>query len=99
MCIRDRAMAKLNHPNLMAVYDFGNVKGMLFIVMEFVKGKALYYSPRIANKSTQKQPSNSFYKLRKASLTLTKMASSIGTLSLQTSFSSQTRPLKSVTSA
>ncbi len=39
-----KAMAKLNHPNLMAVYDFGNADGMLFIVMEFVKGKALYYS-------------------------------------------------------
>jgi len=39
-----KAMAKLNHPNLMAVYDFGNVEGMLFIAMEFIKGKALYYS-------------------------------------------------------
>ncbi len=39
-----KAMAKLNHPNLMAVYDFGDVNGMLFIAMEFVKGKALYYS-------------------------------------------------------
>jgi|GEM_PF-5229701 len=39
-----KAMARMNHPNLMAVYDFGNVDGMLFIAMEFVKGKALYYS-------------------------------------------------------
>ena len=39
-----KAMAKLNHPNLIGVYDFGDIDGMLFIVMEFVEGKALYYS-------------------------------------------------------
>jgi len=39
-----KAMARLNHPNLISVYDFGDIDGMLFIVMEFVHGKALYYS-------------------------------------------------------
>ena len=39
-----KAMARLNHPNLIAVYDFGDIDGMLFIIMEFVLGKALYYS-------------------------------------------------------
>ncbi len=39
-----KAMAKLNHPNLIGVYDFGDVDGMLFIIMEYVQGKALYYS-------------------------------------------------------
>ncbi len=39
-----RAMARLNHPNLIGVYDFGTVDGMLYIVMEFVAGKPLYYS-------------------------------------------------------
>ena len=39
-----KAMAKLNHPNLIGVYDFGEIDGMLFIIMEFVNGKALYYS-------------------------------------------------------
>lgn len=39
-----KAMARLNHPNLMSVYDFGEANGMLFIAMEFVRGKALYYS-------------------------------------------------------
>lgn len=39
-----KAMARLNHPNLIGVYDFGDVDGMLFIIMEHVKGKALYYS-------------------------------------------------------
>ena len=33
------AMAKLNHPGLVAVYDFGKTRnGMLYIVMEFVDG-------------------------------------------------------------
>lgn len=39
-----KAMARLNHPNLISVYDFGDVGGMLYIIMEFVHGKALYYS-------------------------------------------------------
>jgi len=39
-----KAMARLNHPNLIAVYDFGDVDGMLYIVIELVQGKALYYS-------------------------------------------------------
>ncbi len=39
-----KAMARLNHPNLISVYDFGSVNGMLFIVMEFVPGKSIYHS-------------------------------------------------------
>jgi serine/threonine protein kinase len=39
-----RAMARLNHPNLIGVYDSGTVAGMLYIVMEYVAGKPLYYS-------------------------------------------------------
>jgi serine/threonine protein kinase len=39
-----RAMAKLNHPNLIGVYDFGEVDGMLFIIMEFVPGQSLYHA-------------------------------------------------------
>jgi serine/threonine protein kinase len=39
-----KAMAKLNHPNLIGVYDFGEVDGMLFIIMEYVPGKSLYHS-------------------------------------------------------
>ena len=39
-----KAMARLNHPNLIAVYDFGSVNGMLFIVMEFVPGKSIFHS-------------------------------------------------------
>ena len=39
-----RAMAKLNHPNLIGIYDFGQVNGMLFLIMEFVNGKSLFHS-------------------------------------------------------
>jgi hypothetical protein len=39
-----RAMARLNHPNLIGVYDSGAVDGMLYIVMEYVPGKSLYHS-------------------------------------------------------
>ena len=39
-----KAMARLNHPNLISVYDFGEVNGMLYIVMEFVPGKSIYHS-------------------------------------------------------
>ncbi len=39
-----KAMARLNHPNLIGVYDFGEVMGMLYIVMEYVPGKSLYHS-------------------------------------------------------
>lgn len=39
-----KAMAKLNHPNLIGVYDFGEVSGMLFIIMEYVPGCSLHHS-------------------------------------------------------
>jgi serine/threonine protein kinase len=39
-----KAMAKLNHPNLVQVFDFGNIDGMLYIVMELVPGRSLFDS-------------------------------------------------------
>jgi serine/threonine protein kinase len=36
-----RTMARLNHPNLIGVYDSGIVDQMLYFVMEFVPGKSL----------------------------------------------------------
>ena len=39
-----KAMAKLNHPNLIGIYDFGEAEGMPYIVMELVNGKSLYHS-------------------------------------------------------
>ena len=37
-----KAMAKLNHPNLIGIYDSGDTSGMLYIVMELVVGTSLY---------------------------------------------------------
>lgn len=36
-----KAMARLNHPNLTSVFDTGEIKGMPFIVTEFVAGQSL----------------------------------------------------------
>lgn len=37
-----QATARLNHPNIINTYDFGEEAGQLFIVMELVKGRSLY---------------------------------------------------------
>ncbi len=39
-----KSMAKLNHPNLTGIYDFGQIDGMLYIVMEMVHGQSLYHA-------------------------------------------------------
>src|SRR5687767_7826866 len=36
-----RALAKLNHPNIVVVHEFGQVNGFAFFVMEFVDGLTL----------------------------------------------------------
>jgi eukaryotic-like serine/threonine-protein kinase len=35
------ALAKLNHPNIGAIYEFGNDAGVDFLVMEFISGLTL----------------------------------------------------------
>ncbi|MEP4078053.1 protein kinase domain-containing protein [Haloferula sp.] len=39
-----KAMARLIHPNLIGVFDSGDVDGLLYIVMEYVDGKSLHHS-------------------------------------------------------
>ncbi len=36
-----QAAARLNHPNILPVYDFGEWQGAFFIVMQYVEGKTL----------------------------------------------------------
>jgi hypothetical protein len=36
-----RALASLTHPNIVAVYDFGEVQGRFYLLMEFVDGPTL----------------------------------------------------------
>ena len=37
-----KAMARLNHSNLVGIYDFGDIDGMLFIIMEYIPGRSLF---------------------------------------------------------
>lgn len=37
-----KAMARLNHSNLVGIYDFGDLDGLLYIVMEYVPGRSLH---------------------------------------------------------
>ncbi len=41
-----RTMARLRHPNLIEVHDFGEIKGYLYLIMDFVDGKSLHHSAR-----------------------------------------------------
>ena len=36
-----RALAKLNHPNIVTIHDFGQADGLFFLLMEFVDGMTL----------------------------------------------------------
>ena len=36
-----RALARLHHPNIVAVFDFGEVQGNFYLLMEFVDGLTL----------------------------------------------------------
>src|SRR5512139_2529657 len=47
-----QAAAKLNHPNIVAVYDAGEVDGLPFIVMELVEGASLRDYPPSTQEDT-----------------------------------------------
>lgn len=36
-----RALAKLNHPNIITVFDFGKIQGLYYFVMEYIDGVTL----------------------------------------------------------
>jgi len=39
-----KALAKLNHTNLVGIYDFGETEGLFYIIMEYVPGRSLFYT-------------------------------------------------------
>ena len=41
-----KTMARLRHPNLIGVHDFGEIEGYLYLTMDFVDGKSLRRSTR-----------------------------------------------------
>ncbi|MBM3859123.1 MAG: hypothetical protein FJ395_05670 [Verrucomicrobia bacterium] len=46
-----KALAKLNHPNIVAIHDFGRADGLFYFVMEFVDGvnlRQLLHTGRVA---------------------------------------------------
>jgi len=48
-----RALAKLSHPNIVAVYDFGQAHGLHYLVMEYVDGPNLRQIERTNKLSTR----------------------------------------------
>src|SRR5258706_15515415 len=47
-----RALAKLNHPNIVAIHEFGQVNGLAYFLMEFVDG----LSPRQLDRAGRLRP-------------------------------------------
>jgi predicted Ser/Thr protein kinase len=48
-----RALAKLSHPNIVAVYDFGQTQGLHYFIMEYVDGPNLRQIERAGKLSTR----------------------------------------------
>jgi len=46
-----RALARLNHPNIVAVHEFGQVEGLHYLVMEYVDGTTLRQMERVGRLS------------------------------------------------
>jgi tRNA A-37 threonylcarbamoyl transferase component Bud32 len=49
-----RALARLNHPHIVAVYDFGQTSGQFFLIMEYVDGVNLRQAMRAGSVSPDK---------------------------------------------
>ena len=47
-----RALARLNHPNIVAVYDFGHAGGYYYLAMEYVDGMNLRQAMRMGKFSS-----------------------------------------------
>ena len=53
--VEARAASHISHPNIVAVYDFGNQDGLLYIVWELVDGKPLLSEPMPLRKALEIQ--------------------------------------------
>ena len=42
-----RMLARLNHPNIVAIYDFGQAGGFFYLLMEFVDGVNLRQAMKV----------------------------------------------------
>ena len=51
-----RAAAPLSHPNIVAVYDWGAVDGIYYMVMEFVRGRAARELLNATSGSSRRRP-------------------------------------------
>lgn len=48
-----RTLARLNHPNIVTIHDFGQAKGFFYLVMEFVDGVNLRQAMRVGRFTPQ----------------------------------------------
>ena len=62
-----RAAASLSHPNIVAVYDWGAVDGIYYMVMEFVRGRA---ARELLNANVRLEPSQAAEIVRQTLLAL-----------------------------
>jgi eukaryotic-like serine/threonine-protein kinase len=57
-----RAVAALNHPNILALHDIGNEDGVLYMITELVDGETLRevaLTPRSISRSRRRSPTDS----------------------------------------
>ena len=75
-----QAAANLNHPNIVAIYDWGQESGTYFIVMEYVEGRSLRDLIRSEGRARSRaRPPTSPPRSRRRSRSRTAAASSTAT--------------------